>query len=164
MNRISVSTMAQIGVIAAVYAALTIVLAPLSYGAVQIRIAEALMLLCVARKRWCVALTIGCLIANLFSSMAIDILVGTAATMIAAVVIHWVKRPAIAAVIPALVNGLLVGWELNVFMEVPFWYAFGTVALGELIAVAAIGLPLYYAAMRSPYLRRWIAAADATVS
>ncbi|MGN0648749.1 MAG: QueT transporter family protein [Oscillospiraceae bacterium] len=154
--KFSVAVITQVGLVAAVYAALTVLLAPFSYGAVQVRIAEALMLLCCCRKRWCIALSIGCLIANLFSGMPTDILFGTLATVIAAVLMYRIRKPVIAAFVPAVVNGLIVGAQLCLLYEMPFALAFLGVAAGEVIAVVLIGLPLYYGVMRSAAVRRLI--------
>ena len=56
-------------VVSAIYVVLTIALSGLSYGGIQFRVAEALMLLCVFKKEYCVALSVGCLISNMFSPM-----------------------------------------------------------------------------------------------
>ncbi len=158
--KFSVTAITQIGLIAAVYAALTVLLTPFSYGAMQVRIAEALMLLCCCRKRWCVALVIGCLIANLFSGMPTDILFGTLATAIAAVLMYYIQKPIIAAFVPAVINGLVVGAQLCLMYEMPFAMAFLGVAAGELIAVAMIGLPLYHIVLRSATVRRLIGSTE----
>lgn len=151
---LSPSAITQIAVIAAMYAALTVVLSPLSYGMIQIRLAEALMMLCVCRKRWCVALSIGCAAANLFSGMPLDVLFGSLATVIAAFLMYRIKKPLPASLMPALVNGVIIGAELYFFMEVPFWAAFIGVAVGELISVMCIGVPLLTVAAQSDKLRK----------
>lgn len=155
-HKLSPVIITQIALVAAVYAALTVVLAPFSYGAMQVRIAEVLMLLCVYRKRWCVALSLGCFIANLFSGMPADILFGTLATVIAAVLMYCIGKPVIASLIPAVANGLIVGAELHFFYGMPYAATFLGVAAGELIAVALLGLPVMAAAMRSPHVRRLV--------
>lgn len=155
-TKFSVATITQIGLVAAVYAALTILLTPFSYGAVQVRIAEALMLLCCCRKRWCAALTIGCLIANLFSAMPTDILFGTLATAIAAVLMYRIQKPMIAAFVPAIINGFIIGAQLCLMYKIPFAVAFLGVAAGEAIAVVPIGLPLYHVALHSVAVRKLI--------
>ncbi len=155
-RRFSPAIITQTGLITALYAALTVLLTPFSYGVMQVRIAEALMLLCCCRKRWCVALTLGCLIANLFGGMPTDILFGTLATAIAAVLMYRIRRPVIASLIPAVVNGLIVGAQLHLLYAMPFSLTFWSVTAGELIAVTLIGLPLYTAMLRSAAMRRLI--------
>ena len=73
-------------IIAALYAAITLLLAPISYGEVQVRIAEALTLLPILLPEAVPALTIGCLLANILGGTTIfDILFGTLATLLAAI-------------------------------------------------------------------------------
>ena len=161
-RRISVPQLSRIAVVAAVYAALTICLAPLSYGAVQVRAAEALMLLCIYRKEWCASLTIGCMIANLFSGMAVDFVFGTAATLIAALLMNRIKKPFVASLIPAVINGLVIGAELRFFADVPFWTGFLGVAAGELLAVTLLGLLLLRTISKSAHLCRLIGIPNST--
>ncbi len=160
--RLSPAVITQIGLVTALYAVLTVLLSPFSYGVMQVRIAEALMLLCCCRKRWCVALTLGCLIANIFGGMPTDILFGTLATAIAAVLMHRIKRPVIAAFVPAVINGLIVGAQLHLLYEMPCLLTFFSIAAGELIAVMLIGLPLFFAMLRSAAMRRLICAQHRT--
>ena len=70
-------------IVAAIYVVLTVATSSISFGMLQVRIAEALMLLCFFRRDYIYGLTLGCFISNLFSFMWIDILVGTAATFLA---------------------------------------------------------------------------------
>ena len=75
------------GVIAGLYTALTLVLAPLSFGIVQCRVSEALTILAVYHPAGVAGLTVGCALSNLIGltmganvAGALDILVGTFAT------------------------------------------------------------------------------------
>ncbi len=68
-------------ILAALYVALTLVLAPFSFGPVQIRIATALYQLVVLDKRFYAGMVLGVFIANLFSPYGwIDCLAGLAVT------------------------------------------------------------------------------------
>ena len=53
--------------VAAVYAVLTLAIAPLSFGMVQVRFSEMLMLLAFFDKKYAPGLILGCFIANCFS-------------------------------------------------------------------------------------------------
>ena len=120
------------GVIAATYAALTIAIAPLSYGAIQFRFSEVLVLLCFFNKKHSIGLTLGCLLANCFSPTAsLDVLFGTAATLIACVGMMFCKHLAVAILFPVVSNAFIIAWELSFFAE-PFWFSALTVGLGEL--------------------------------
>lgn len=79
-------------VIAAVYSVLTILLAPLSYGPVQIRFSEALTILPLLFPEAVIGVTVGCLIANIFNGMWTDMVFGTLATFTAAVLTYLIGK------------------------------------------------------------------------
>lgn len=142
-KNITPARLAIMAMVAAIYAVLTIVL-PLSYGDIQFRIAEILVLLCFYNKDYCVSLTLGCAIANLFSPFAlIDVPVGSAATLIA-VILMW-KCPSlyVASLFPVITNGLLVGAELTYMYNTPFWLNAASVAIGEFAVICIAGVILF---------------------
>ena len=148
MRKITVHQLTFCGIIAAVYAALTICTSAIAYGPIQFRIAEALCILPFFHPVATVGLTLGCLIANLFSTVsALDIIVGTAATMLACMLVQRIKRPWLAPLPVILVNALMVGAEIAI-VSTPeaFWEGlllFGAqVGLGELVVMYLLGLPL----------------------
>jgi len=123
--------------IAALYAALTIAIAPISYGPIQFRVSEILVLLCFFNKRYSIGLTLGCLLANLYSPTAVlDVPFGTVATLIACVGIMFSKHLAVAIIFPVVVNAFIIGGELYMF-GTPFWYNVLWVGLGELVVMIA---------------------------
>ena len=124
--------------IAALYAALTLLLAPISYGAIQCRISEAMTLLPILLPQAIPGLVIGCLVANLLSPVAIwDVIFGTLATLIAALGTYKLrKKPLLAALCPVVANGVIVGVMLAVFYALPLWMTMLEVAVGEAVAVA----------------------------
>ena len=78
--------------IATVYVVITVLVTPLSYGPIQLRFSEILVLFCFFNKRYGTGLTLGCLIANLFSPLGfIDVLFGTLATALACLGIMFSK-------------------------------------------------------------------------
>lgn len=141
--------------IAALYAALTLLLAPISYGAIQCRISEAMTLLPILLPQAIPGLVIGCLVANLLSPVAIwDVIFGTLATLIAALGTYWLrKKPLLAALCPVAANGVIVGVMLAVFYALPLWMTMLEVAVGEAVAVA-LGFILL-AALRKVDLSRF---------
>ena len=141
--------------IAALYAALTLLLAPISYGAIQCRISEAMTLLPILLPQAIPGLVIGCLVANLLSPVAIwDVIFGTLATLIAALGTYWLrKKPLLAALCPVAANGVIVGVMLAVFYALPLWLTMLEVAVGEAVAVA-LGFILL-AALRKVDLSRF---------
>lgn len=149
-------------VIAALYATLTIlqnVLLPGSASAaVQFRVTEVLTILALYTPAAIPGLAVGCAVANL-SSFAVagplDLIIGSLASLIAAALMYatrnvrLVRLPVLAALMPALVNGVLVGFEIDFFMVnqgffnlYDFLFQGGCVALGELAVLFLLGLPL----------------------
>lgn len=151
----SVRSLAYGAMIAALYAATTVLLAPISYGEMQLRVAEALTILPLLTPAAIPGLTVGCLLANLWgSASALDMVFGPIATLAAALGSRALrKRPALAALCPVASNGLIVGAVLARTLSLPLWLCMGTVALGEAIVCLGLGLPLYCALRRTNLFR-----------
>ena len=64
-----IKDLSSIAIICAMYVALTLGISPLSYGPLQFRISEALILLCFYNKKYGYSISLGCLIANFFSPL-----------------------------------------------------------------------------------------------
>ena len=154
-------SLARSGMIAAMYVALTLIFHAISFGPVQFRISEALMLLPALTTDAIPGLFIGCLLANLLGGgLWYDVVFGSAATLIAAIFAYkWRKTPALSAFSAVLFNALIVGPVVYfAFVHAPggaiLWPALlataGSVALGELVVCCVLGLPLYYALKRLP--------------
>ena len=79
-------------VIAALYAAMTLLLAPISYGPIQLRLSEAMTLLPILLPQAVPGLFVGCLIANLYTGMLTDIIFGSLATLIAAIGTYLLRK------------------------------------------------------------------------
>lgn len=107
-EKLSVHSLVRCAVIAAVYVVVCLVLAPFSYGAIQVRVAEALCLLPVFGAEYIVGVTLGCFLANLLGSTVIDVVFGTLATLLACLLTYKlrdirVKGLAIPASLPPVV-------------------------------------------------------------
>ena len=155
MKNLSVRRLVRCAVIAAVYVVVCLVLAPVSYGAVQVRVAEALCLLPVFGAEYIVGVTLGCFLANLLGSTVVDVVFGTLATLLACLVTYKlrdirVKGLAIPASLPPVVfNMIIVG-----AFEITFFFSDGaptamlavfnavTVGIGELISCTILGVAL----------------------
>ena len=138
--------LAEASVIAAIYAVLTIVLAPISYGAVQVRISEALTVLPFFTPAAVPGLFVGCIAANLLSPYGLpDLIFGSLATLIGAAGSYMLrKKPALVPLPPVISNGIIVGAMLYYVYEVPvpLFVQMLYVAAGEMIACYAVGYPL----------------------
>lgn len=138
--------------IGAIYAVLTVLLAPISYGPMQVRVAEGLTVLPFLFPQAIPGLYIGCMVANIWGGFGpIDIFGGSALTLIAALLTYWLRRfnkPWLAPVPPVLLNAFGVGYYLHILTDIPVWVSIGWVGLGEAVACVVIGLPLLYALKR----------------
>lgn len=123
-------------VIAALYAALTLLLAPISYSGVQCRLSEAMTLLPMLLPQAIPGLFVGCLIANLYTGMITDIIFGSLATLLAAIGTYLLrKKPILAAACPVLANAVIVGLVLSLTSNWPIPLTMLQVGLGETGAV-----------------------------
>lgn len=133
-------------VIAALYAALTFVVAPIAYTPAQFRVSEALTILPLFFTEAIPGLTIGCFIANIPAGPW-DMLIGTAATLIAAVLTRLSRKIWLGIIPPVLCNAFLVPviFLTNPEITEPYFFNVLTVGGGELLSVVALGVPLYFA-------------------
>ncbi len=146
----STARLTQGAMIAAAYAALSFLQNLLLPGSasmtIQFRLAESLMVLAFFTPSAIPGLALGCGIFNLVSAgiLPLDALVGAAATAIAAAAM-WLlrKRPFVGLFLPVVCNGLIIGWELSLFMGGGFWLNAGYVALGEAAVMLTLGSALH---------------------
>ena len=165
MQSTKVQRMARCAMIAALYTAVSLLLAPFSYGAVQVRVAEALTLLPVFTPDAIVGVTLGCLLTNLLGSSPIDAVFGTLATLIAALLtwklrgVRWRSLPVLSSLMPVVVNAVVVGAEITFFfMDTPatgaaLAFNMFTVGLGEVVSCMVLGLLLVKAVEKNRALR-----------
>lgn len=150
-------TLTRAAVIAALYAALTLLLAPISYGAMQVRVSEGLTLLPVLFPEAAPALFVGCLLANLLGGSALpDIVLGSLTTLVAALLTRRLRGDRILAALPPVVlNGLIVGALVHLLYtpEIPMALCMLYVAVGEAIACYVVGFLVLAAVRRVP--ERW---------
>ena len=146
--------------LAALYVALTYLQNALMPGsatwAIQFRASEALCVLALLTPAAVPGLTIGCLLFNISyaGALPLDWVVGTAASFLATLTMWKTRRwtvvgfPLLALMMPALFNGLLVGWELSVYIGGGFWLNALYVAIGEAAVLLTLGAGLYFAMKR----------------
>ena len=150
----------QAAVIAALYAVLTILQNTLLPGtasmAVQFRVSEIMTIFALFTPAAIPGLTVGCILANISSLSTLgpyDLIFGSAASLLAAILmyrtrnIRIAKLPILSCLMPALLNGILVGFEIEFFFVGggfhfgDFLLQGGLVALGELGVLIMLGLP-----------------------
>ena len=153
MKTHSTRKLTHAAMIASIYVLLTVIFRPISFGAVQFRISEALTLLPVLMPDAVPGLFIGCLLSNLLGGgVWFDVLLGSVATLLAAVCTRRFRsRPLLAAAMPVIFNGLIVGPVVYLaYVRAPgeavswalMWSSMGTVALGEAVVCYILGLLL----------------------
>lgn len=140
----------RVAFIAAIYAALTIYLQPISYGPVQVRVSEALTILPIFYVEAIPGLFLGCLIANVFGPFGIyDIVFGSLLTLFAAYLTYKLRKKVYLAFLsPVVINAFGVSAYLTFLTNVPYLILSAQIFLGELIAVVGIGSLLYAALLR----------------
>ncbi len=144
---------------AAVYAALyaVLTLAPglnaFAYGEVQFRVAEVLMVFACFDPAAVVGLTVGTAIGYLGSPMMpVDVVVGAALTLLAAVIMHVIGPRVAALAAPVVVNAFGVAAMLAFILDLPYWASVVWVGVGEAAVLYTLGLALLLVVRRRPEL------------
>lgn len=168
MKRFDTRQITLAAMVAALYAVLSYFgsIFGLTYGAVQCRFAEALCVLPFLFPATAPGLFVGCIITNLMSTVGpLDIVLGSLATLLAALWTSKMPNRWLAPLPPVLCNGVIVG-AMIAWYEVGFgpgfWAAFAfngvSVAVGELLACYVLGSILLTVLPRVPYLNQMIPA------
>ncbi|MBE6817413.1 MAG: QueT transporter family protein [Ruminococcaceae bacterium] len=167
MQNKKTKSLVRVAVIAAMYAALTyaqsLLLPGTTTAAVQFRASEAMNVLALFFPEAIFGLTLGCVISNLYSigqGLPLDMIFGSLATLGAATCMYLLRNrkiknyPLLSMLMPAVWNGVIVGWEIEFFFVEgkfhldDFLFQGGCVALGELGVMAILGTLLYYAMIK----------------
>ncbi len=131
------------GVIAALYAVVTIAFAPMSYGPIQVRISEAFTVLPFLFPEAIPGLFVGCAIANFFGEFGLlDVVFGSLSTLVAAFLSSRMETVFRASIPPVIVNMFVVGGYLSIIAKMPFLYTALYVGVGEAISCMGLGVPL----------------------
>lgn len=137
----------QAAVIAALYVVLVFVFQYSSFGPIQFRIAEALTILPYFTAAAIPGVTIGCLLSNILFADILDVIFGTAATLIAAYLSYQLRdKKFLVPVPPILVNAIIIPWVLKLayFEANPIPYMMLTIGAGQLVSAGIIGMVLLF--------------------
>ena len=143
-------------IIAGLYLVLTLIFAPISFKAFQVRISESLTLLPFLTIDAIWGLFIGCFIANFFSPFGfIDVIFGSLLTLLAAYLTYLTRKTKkiyLAPIPPIFINGFGVSFYLTMlsnqnlnFKNFNFKLYLSislSIIIGEAISTYLIGLPL----------------------
>ena len=150
--KINTKKIAVVGLVAALYAVVTLALAFISYGTIQFRVSEILMFLPLLGKEYILALTLGCFLANVIGPYGVpDIIFGTLATLISSILVYLTPKLLknskftlfVASLWPTIVNALIIGWMLSKVFGVPFAIGAIQVGFGQFVVITLIGLPVF---------------------
>ena len=139
-NRLYV--LAQGAMIAAVYVALTVAFAPISFGAIQFRVSEALCILPYFTPAAVPGLFAGCFLSNLMLGSPWDMVFGSLATLIGAAGSWYLRRHKWCVCLPPILsNAIIIPWVLRYAYGSPdlIPVAMVTVGIGEVLAVGVLG-------------------------
>lgn len=137
-------------VVAALYVAITGILAPISFGALQFRVAEIFNHLIVFNRKYLFGIVSGVFISNLFFSTIIgyDLIFGVGHSLLSLLIASglmkkisniWVKFMINSLIFTALSS--LIALELYLAFSYPFWFGYLTVGIGEL-GIMVVGAPI----------------------
>ena len=147
MKKLTARDMVQIAIVAAIYIALTIIppFNVISFGAYQFRISEMMNFMAFYNRKYIIGVTIGCMIANLFSPLWIDVFVGGGSTLVfltLGVVLFskvkpgyllngWLRKDFFLFSIFFSIPMVTIAIELNIVTGAPFLLTWFTTAIGE---------------------------------
>jgi len=131
-----VKDMALISIVAALYIAITFVLAPISFGMFQFRISEMLNVLMKYKRKYIYAMIIGVALANFNSPIGlIDVAFGVACAIVMGAVYQVVKNTTVATIINGIAVGILIGIMLHVFYGAPLILSMISVGVTQCITL-----------------------------
>lgn len=146
-SRISTADIVKIAIVAALYVAVTLMISPIASGPIQFRVSELFNFLAFYNKRYIWAVTLGCAIANYFSSTSLgwpDVIIGSLSTLIFLSLGVWITKGLEGKRLFTIINlrflafsvffaasMFTIGAELHVILHIPFWLTYFQVAIGE---------------------------------
>ncbi|MEE1192501.1 MAG: QueT transporter family protein [Blautia sp.] len=144
MKTKNVTFLTHAAMIAAIYVVLTFVFAPISFGEVQIRIAEMLTVLPIFTPAAIPGLFVGCIIGNIAGGALLpDIIFGSIATLIGAVGTYMLKKlPKLIAVLPPIVANMVIVPFVLIYaygVNLPVVFLMITVGIGEVVSCGVLG-------------------------
>ena len=161
--KLKTKDIALVSVYAALYAALVIVLGGISYGPIQVRLADSMVaavpLLGIPGV---LGHTLGVFVSNLFSPLGPIDLLNTIPSFAMSFVVYFVYKRTKndftvigTCSIYSVVLGITVGWMLSTPFNIPLPLSIAYVALGNLVATVLIGWPLFKLLKKTGIFQKW---------
>lgn len=149
----NVKTLVGNGILAALYIAVSMLIQPFGFTAVQFRVSEMFNHLVVFNKKYIYGMILGVFLTNLlFSPMkAYDLIFGVGHSLLSLLITiiccRYIKNIWVRMIVNTVVFTCMmwiIALELNLAFGLPFGFTWVTTAIGEFV-VMAIGIPLMYA-------------------
>ena len=146
----------QAAAIAAMYIVMTLLTNAfgLANGVIQVRISESLTILPCIMPAAIPGLTVGCLLSNIMTGcIAIDVICGTFATFLGAILTYFLRKFKVLAPLPPILsNTLIIPFVLSYAYHIPgsIPYFMLTVGIGEVISCGVLGYLLLLGLKRFP--------------
>ena len=139
------------GIIAALYIAVTLLIAPFGFTEIQFRVSEMFNHLVAFNPRYSIGVVLGVFIANLFSPLGVyDLIFGVTHSIVTLGIFVLICKLVKNVLLRLIINTFLftctmfiIAFELNLALELPFLWTWLTCAIGEFV-VLAIGIPIMY--------------------
>ena len=156
-----ISELTKISLICALYVIITVWLAPISFAAIQFRFSEMFNFLALYHKRYVIAVTLGVIIANFISpTWFLDVPIGGVATFLVLILCRYVTKRlqndiikiGITAIIFAI-SMFTVAAQLTILFDLPFFYTWLTVGVGELLSMTIGGVIIYWLAKKIDFTK-----------
>lgn len=147
-----VTDVTKMALVTAVYVTITLTFNVLSFGVIQLRIAEMFNYLPLFNKRYIWAVTLGVAIANLASPLGwIDVVVGSVCTLLVLVINQWLVKPLKNLKLKMVITAMLfafsmftVAGQLTFLYQLPFFTNWLIIGLGELASMTVGGILIYW--------------------
>lgn len=153
MKKKKLNDLSKIGIVGGLYVALSLLLAPVSFGALQLRVSETFNHLAILNKRYIWGVTLGCAIANIFSPLGvIDVVIGSLSTLMMLAISYLLskriedikKRMIINTLICSTIGMLPIALELVFIFQMPFLITWGGLFVSEIISMTFGGIVIYH--------------------
>ncbi|WP_062109943.1 QueT transporter family protein [Bacillus niameyensis] len=151
-SRIKSQELVKAALVTALYVVVTFLLSVISFGPLQLRLAEMFNYLALYHKRYVFAVTLGVVIANFMSpTWILDVPIGATATFLALILCRAltkrIKNDILKITITAIVFAISmfsIAFQFHVLLNFPFFYTWFTMAVGELFSMTVGGIIIHF--------------------
>lgn len=156
-----ISELTKIALICALYVIITVWLAPISFAAIQFRFSEMFNFLALYHKRYVIAVTFGVIIANFMSpTWFLDVPIGGVSTFLVLILCRYVTKRLQNEIIKICITTIIfaismftVAAQLTILFDLPFFYTWLTVGVGELLSMTIGGVIIYWLAKKIDFTK-----------